>query len=151
MKTSLSKQVMFLAIFLSSIGLGLSGQSVTLAWDPSIDTNVTSYVLYYGNFSGSYTLQTNVGMATLATVSNLASGKWFFVVTARDDISGLESLPSNEVWCYIGGPSPPKRLRIPVELQGAYWPTGPWSNYWVSFPEIPMSTNQQFFRVRLSL
>lgn len=97
-------------------------QSVTLAWDPSVDTNVTSYVLYWGTASGSYTFQTNVGNRTLATVSNMPPATWYFVVTARDDNSLLESDPSNEVFCTISNivvippnPTPPKKLH-PTDL-----------------------------------
>ena len=58
----------------------LAAPSVTLAWDPSPDTNVTSYVLYYGQETRHWTGSTNVGNTNLATVTGLATGTWFFVV-----------------------------------------------------------------------
>lgn len=74
-----------------------SAQNVTLAWNPSTDSSVTGYSLYYGGASGTYTNKTNTGSATNATVAGLMSGNtYFFAVTAYNS-SGLESLPSAEV------------------------------------------------------
>jgi uncharacterized repeat protein (TIGR01451 family) len=72
-------------------------QSVSLAWDPSPDTNVVGYAVYYGSASGAYDSRLDVGTNTLATVAGLLKGlTYFFVVTAYD-ADGLESEPSNEV------------------------------------------------------
>ena len=74
-----------------------TGQSVTMAWSPSADTNVTGYNLYYGVTSGTYTNKTNVGSATNATVSGLIAGvTYYFAVTAYDAF-GQESAYSSEI------------------------------------------------------
>src|SRR6187455_2520021 len=73
------------------------GQSVTLAWDrDSSHTNLSSYLVKYGESSGSYTGQVSVATNnTSATISNLAAGRtYYFAVTARN-VAGLESDPSN--------------------------------------------------------
>lgn len=97
---------------------------VNLAWDPSSDTNVTGYVIYYGTNSGSYarnfvdptggyTWHVDVGNQTTATLSNLPPGvTYHFVVTAYT-AGGVESLPSNEVK-YLA----PGMLRLTVGAGG---------------------------------
>lgn len=70
--------------------------SATLAWQPSSDSTVVGYKLYYGTVSGVYTSVINVGKSTMATVSNLVSGiTYYFAVTAYDSTS-KESPFSNE-------------------------------------------------------
>ena len=83
-----------------------SAFGVSLAWDPSPDTNVTGYVIHYGtnsfasnapNPTAAYPWRVDVGNQTTVTLSNLPSGvTCYFVVTAYA-ADGTESLPSNEV------------------------------------------------------
>lgn len=81
----------------------LAGVSVTVAWDPSPDTNVVAYNLYYGVASQSYTNAVPCGNATTASVANLAGGTtYYFAVTAVDS-SGLESVPSAEISANLAG------------------------------------------------
>jgi len=78
-------------------------QSVTLAWAPSPDLNVVGYNVYYGTASGNYTWKTSSGNVGSATISNLVEGvTYYFVVTAYD-VTGLESVPSNEVSYTVPG------------------------------------------------
>ena len=73
--------------------------SVTLCWDPSTDSDVTQYCMYYGGASRNYTNQTvNVTSAfTNATITGLTEGAtYYFAATAKDSL-GLESDFSNEV------------------------------------------------------
>jgi hypothetical protein len=71
--------------------------SVSLAWDPSPDSNVAGYAIHYGNGSGNYSTSLDVGNQTTATVAGLARElTYYFVVTAYT-ADGVESLPSNEV------------------------------------------------------
>ena len=83
-------------------------QSVTLAWDPSIpSTDVTSYSIYYGVSTGSYTNLVEVGLGTNGVVSNLVAGTTYYFAATAHTLSGLESVFSNEaVW------QSPLRLRI---------------------------------------
>ena len=71
--------------------------SVTLAWSPNPEPDVSNYVVYYGHASRNYPNSTNVGNVTTATVYGLAEGAtWYFAITANNS-SGLESDFSNEV------------------------------------------------------
>ncbi len=97
---------------------------VSLAWDPSPDTNVTGYIIYWGTNSDSaglnaanatvdYTARLDVGNQIPATLTNLpAGGTYYFVVTAYN-ADGLESLPSNEVAYTVPG-----SLRLTLSLAG---------------------------------
>lgn len=71
--------------------------TLKLEWTLSPSSNASSYVLYCGTNSGRYHWQTNVGHCDVVTLTNVTAGHYFFVVTARDDLADIESLPSNEV------------------------------------------------------
>jgi len=78
-------------------GILRADQSVTLAWDPNPEPDVSGYKIHYGNASRNYPYSTNVGNVTTATVYGLQEGLvYFFAVTAHNT-SGLESDYSNEV------------------------------------------------------
>ena len=94
--------------------------NVNLAWNASPDTNVVSYTIYYvkgTNTVFSPTHTNAVGSITVpssqltATVSNLTSGAWTFVATAKD-ATALESLDSNTAWTTVR-PAAPSNLTIP--------------------------------------
>jgi hypothetical protein len=73
-----------------------AGQSITLAWNRSTDTNVASYNVYYGVASHVYTSMIPVGNVTNATVSGLVAGAtYYFAATAYDPLGG-QSAYSNE-------------------------------------------------------
>jgi fibronectin type 3 domain-containing protein len=69
---------------------------VSLAWDASTSSGIAGYKVYVGNTSGSYNSPITIGNQTTYTVTNLASGTYYFAVTAVDS-SGNESGYSNEV------------------------------------------------------
>lgn len=80
--------------------------SVTLAWDPSPDTNVAGYYLCQGLSSGNYTLtNTLVGPITNFVVSGLVTGQVYFFAVAAYSADGLMSDFSNEV-TYTNNPPP---------------------------------------------
>jgi hypothetical protein len=82
---------------LAAASAAFGAQSVTLQWDPNVEADVSSYIVYYGTSSRNYASSTNVGNVTTATVSGLADGKaWYFAIAARNN-NGLESDFSNEV------------------------------------------------------
>jgi hypothetical protein len=83
---------------LASIPLPASAvQNVTLTWNPSTSPNVVGYDIYYGPACGNYTNKISVGNVTSATVSGLPQGACNYIAVKARAISGLESLPSNEV------------------------------------------------------
>ena len=87
-----------------------------LAWDASLTTGVTNYVLYAStnilsatNLT-SATVRLNVGTNLTATVEGIQTGQWSFAATAMKD--GIESDPSNIL--IVDVPQPPARMRTVV-------------------------------------
>ena len=74
----------------------LATQSVVLAWNPSTDTNVVSYRIYYGTVSHAYVSQVTVGNTNTATISGLADGTTYYFAATSIDSTGDESPFSNE-------------------------------------------------------
>ena len=85
----------FLLGLLLTANDAVAGQ-ITLAWDPSEDT-VAGYIVYYGNTSGTYTGQVDVGNQTSGTVQSLTNGRRYYFVVRAYSASGLFSAASNEV------------------------------------------------------
>ena len=150
----------------------LAGQSVSLAWDSSPDTNVTGYVVYSGNASGTYSSRVDVGTNTSTTVASLAEGSTYYFVVTAYNADGIESGPSNEVDFIVpglirlvqgGGTNAPVRVNFPVAPGRNYglqattdlfswvtiWQTNCASNCWVEFkdPEAK-SRPMRFYRVQ---
>lgn len=72
-------------------------QNVTLAWNPSKNSTVAGYFLYYGSAAGVYTNRINIGNNTTASVSGLKEGQTYhFAVTAYNS-AGTESAPSTDI------------------------------------------------------
>ncbi len=79
------------------VSVQLEAASVTLAWDPSTDPNVTGYNLYYGGGSRNYTNVLDANSANAISVGNLAPGVTYFFAATAYTAAGLESEYSVEV------------------------------------------------------
>jgi hypothetical protein len=80
-----------------------AGQSVTLGWNASTDSNVTGYYVYHGTASGVYTIKTDVGTNTVASISGLQEGQTdYFAVTAYN-AAKMESAFSAQVPFIVPG------------------------------------------------
>lgn len=97
-------RLLVLLALLASLCLGYTA-SVTLAWDPSPDTNVAGYYLCHGFQSGNYST-TNVcpGATTNYVVGNLIPYAVYFFAVAAYSEDGLMSDFSNEV-TYTNNPA----------------------------------------------
>ncbi len=96
--TSSARNILLLLICLVAfLALpGRAGSNVPLAWDPSADSNVAGYKIYYGVASHSYTSSINVGHVTSAVVTVPSGNKTYYFAATTYDASGLESDFSNE-------------------------------------------------------
>jgi hypothetical protein len=93
------------------------GASVTLAWNPSPDSNVTGYRLYYGTASHNYTNTVPADLSATATVAGLAEGATYvFAVTAINNL-GMESDYSNEISYTVPSTGPRLEVRIDPNQQ----------------------------------
>ncbi len=94
---------LWLAMFVLALGSTLAHAadsdptSVSLAWNPSPDTNVVGYRLYYGAVSGQYTNSVLVGSTSATTITGLVNGTTYYFAITAHDAGGLESAFSNEV------------------------------------------------------
>jgi hypothetical protein len=96
---------------------------VSLAWNPSSDTNVTGYNIYYGTSSGDYTSEVAVGNVSVITISNLTCGITYYFAATAVDAAGDESGFSNEAQFIVPGiltlsaganPGDPMLIQFPV-------------------------------------
>ncbi|UOA10753.1 fibronectin type III domain-containing protein [Methylobacter sp. S3L5C] len=73
------------------------GASTNLAWDASTSSNVGGYILFYGQNSGNYTANVDVGKTTSYTVQGLQEGAtYYFRLKAYDTTRTIQSAYSNE-------------------------------------------------------
>lgn len=71
---------------------------VTLAWDKADSTEVEGYVLYYGESSGDYTQNIDVGNEAIYTIDGLERGKtYFFAAKSYDQDHSKFSELSTEI------------------------------------------------------
>ena len=75
---------------------------VTLQWDLNPETGIAGYRVYYGTASRTYSAPIPAGLQSAHTVAGLATGTYYFAVTAFN-IDGLESAFSNEVSTTVTG------------------------------------------------
>ena len=71
--------------------------SISLAWDPSADSTVTGYTLYFGLTPSGPTNSVDVGNVTITTITGLTAGTTYFFFVTAYNAAGLESDPSNVI------------------------------------------------------
>jgi hypothetical protein len=74
---------------------GSPSQSVVLTWNPSSDTNIVGYNIYYWETNGGATNEVFAGDVTNTTVSGLADGATYQFAATAVDAAGNESAFSN--------------------------------------------------------
>jgi cytoskeletal protein RodZ len=103
---------MKLLIILFLVPLAVCAQEVNLAWDASPSEGV-HYRLYAGTNSvqglSNALVVVNTATNLTATVEISQAQRWYFVATAVDPSTGLESVPSNEVM--VETPAAPVNMR----------------------------------------
>jgi hypothetical protein len=107
--------------------LSVEASAVVLAWNRSVDTDVTGYRMHYGPAGGIYDTVLDVGDVSQASIGGLTPGASYdFAATAYDG-SGNESVYSNEV-SYTEPPLPgdtqPPVVTLTRPLNGALVPRG---------------------------
>jgi hypothetical protein len=92
-------------INMQAAALSQAGSSATLTWQPPASnmdgtplTDLGSFKVYWGTTQGTYPYSTQIAnvAARTHTVTGLATGTWYFVVTALNS-QGVES-PRSNVW-----------------------------------------------------
>ncbi len=99
------RAILIFVIGMAFCPLTQADRSVTLAWDPSPDTNVAGYLIHYGNNGTNYTSQTDAGTNTSFSVTGLQAGETNTFVVAAYDVNHNESPPSNPVEYVVPNPA----------------------------------------------
>jgi hypothetical protein len=84
-------------LILTAFGLTARAGSVTLAWNPSTNSDVAGYTVYYGEASGDYSSSVDAGPNLSATITGLTPGVTYYFVALAYDANGDESPFSNEI------------------------------------------------------
>ena len=74
-----------------------AAQSVTLAWDPSVDASVVGYQVRFGTSAGVYPQAKDAGASTSTILSGLAPGTTYYAVVEAYTAARQYSDPSNMV------------------------------------------------------
>jgi len=77
------------------------GNTLKLAWDASLDTNVVGYRVYYGDSYNSKQNAATAGNVTNVTIDRLVAGRNVFIHVVSYNSTGIESDPSNTVTNFI--------------------------------------------------
>jgi hypothetical protein len=92
---------------------------VTLAWDPSNQSNLKGYKIYYGTVSGNYQWTIDAGNETSYMVTGLNTGATYYAAATAYNNSGLESSFSNEVTFTVSSiPGPPRATTKAASFHG---------------------------------
>jgi len=75
----------------------VAAASVTLAWDPGSDSNVSGYKVYYGLSSRTYPYVVDAGNTTTHVIKNLQEGATYYFVVTAYNVAGPESDFSGEI------------------------------------------------------
>ena len=74
----------------------LQADSISLAWNPSIDPYVAGYKIYYGVASHVYTSSVDVGNVTNTNINGLSENMTYYFTATSYGANGVESSFSNE-------------------------------------------------------
>ena len=99
-----SLRFLICAVMLSVLP-ALHANQITLVWNPSIDSNVAGYKIYYGVASGVYTNSIDVGNVTNATITGLVPFTTYFFAAKSYDAFGVLSDFSNETKLMVYPPA----------------------------------------------
>jgi hypothetical protein len=91
-----------------TLGDVANAATLTLAWNPNPEPDISGYVLYWGTQSGGYTSHSYVGNVTVQQVTGLADATVYYFAVRAYNTAGLMSDYSSEVAGQTsgGGPTP---------------------------------------------
>ena len=167
-KLSLPAVLVFL--FINAVAARGATSSVSLEWNPSTDSAVIGYNVYYGGSSGVYTNVISTDNITNAVISGLIEGDTYYFAVTAYDVYGDESAFSNEISYIVPGilainpgatSGGPFQIRFPVapgqqyQLQASEdlqtWTTilqsTAVSNGWLEVQDPQTGLPQRFYRL----
>jgi hypothetical protein len=75
---------------------------ITLAWDPSDESDIAGYILKYGDESKAYRYQVDAGMATSVKLDGLTAGRTYYFAVQAYATDGSKSALSPELPFVVG-------------------------------------------------
>jgi hypothetical protein len=148
-----------------------SGQSLPLAWDPSISPNVAGYIVYYGADGTNFEYSVDVGTNTSYVVCGLQPGETNCFAVIAYNTHGVESPPSNIISYIVPGllsvapktghrspaiirfpvaPGHTYQLQASVNLQtwSTIWQSTATNNAWTQFQDVEgANLRMRFYRL----
>jgi hypothetical protein len=104
MKNCCLRVRVFTVLASALIGIAAAGtaaaDTMTLAWDPSVELTVAGYMMHVGTQSGSYTQHIDVGLSTTYAWSAAVAGQRYCFAVSAYNASHLEGSKSAEVCGY---------------------------------------------------
>jgi fibronectin type III domain protein len=114
---------------------------LTLDWQPSPDSGVAGYVLYYGADDGPITNRVDVGLQTETVVKDLvASVEYTFYVVAYD-ADHFEGDPSDPLIYTAEVISPLNLVQSPGGVMSLSFHVAPGAGCWVEYTDTLMPPN----------
>jgi Bacterial Ig domain/Fibronectin type III domain/Putative Ig domain len=86
--------------------------SVSFEWSPNPESNVSGYLLSYGNTLGNYSNSVRAGTMPSATVSGLQEGVTYYFVLAAINTAGLLGAPSEVLSYFVPVTTPVNRSPV---------------------------------------
>lgn len=77
--------------------------ALLVTWDSNKESDLAGYRIYYGIEQSNYANMIDVGNRTSYTIRNLEEGQTYFIVVTAYDLSGNESVPSDEASAIVRG------------------------------------------------
>lgn len=110
MKNSIYRKLVLSSIILLftfvSSQFGFAAQ-IKLAWDPSTESDLAGYKIYYGTSTKSYGGSVDVGNMTAFTLTGLTQGQTYYIAITASNALNSESGYSSEVSGVATDPTPP--------------------------------------------
>ena len=132
------------------VALLAAAESVTVAWRANSETNLVGYRVYAGTNSRAYHICIPTGLVTNQIMVLPESGRWFFAVTATNNV-GRESAYSAEVVLEFP-PAPPvvhgeAWVRVAAVIERSTNAVG-WLTVTGAPTWFPATNGQEFFTTR---
>jgi len=87
-------------------------KSVMLVWNPSPDSSVTGYRVYYGVASRSYSTMIDTGSSTNLVITNLVRGTTYYFAATAYNPDAESDYSAEAIYTVPGIPAPPSNLQV---------------------------------------
>lgn len=118
-------QSLFVLFFLAT---SVYGMGIRVTWAPNSEEDLAGYKVYYGNASGSYTTNVDVGNICIYDIKDVPEKTTYYIAVTAYDTSGNESGYSQEAFINTPDITPPGIPGVPVLTAGIKCITVSWQS-----------------------